>query len=92
VIPVTNFVFNAAWQKMRLSDGTLGRHGRPDWSVIKSTDPKDLFEGWTDGRGRTKYVSDVGINYALELLLASGTSERLSLVFESVFPGRRPPS
>jgi hypothetical protein len=22
VIPVTNFVFNAAWQKLRLSDGT----------------------------------------------------------------------
>jgi hypothetical protein len=54
VIPVTNFVFNAAWQKPRLSDGTLGRHGRPDWSVIKSTGPKGLFEGWTDGRGRTK--------------------------------------
>jgi hypothetical protein len=59
VIPVTNFVLNAAWQKLCLSDGTLGRHGRPDWSVIKSTDPKDLFEGWTDGRGRTKYVSAI---------------------------------
>jgi hypothetical protein len=28
VIPVTNFVFNAARKKLRLSDGTLGRHGR----------------------------------------------------------------
>jgi hypothetical protein len=27
-IPVTNFVFNAARKKLRLSDGTLGRHGR----------------------------------------------------------------
>jgi hypothetical protein len=32
VIPVTNFVFNAAWQKLRLSagppwDGTGGRNG-----------------------------------------------------------------
>jgi hypothetical protein len=56
VIPVTNYVFNAAWQKLCLSDGTLGRHGRPDWSVIKSTDPKDLFEGWTDGRTRTDEI------------------------------------
>jgi hypothetical protein len=40
VIPVTNFVFNAAWQKLRLSTGPLGRHGRSDWSAIKRRGPK----------------------------------------------------
>jgi hypothetical protein len=83
VIPVTNFVFNAAWQKLRLSDGTLGRHGRPDWSVIKSTDPKDLFEGWTDGRGRTKYVS------AIFRRSASAKRNDLALCFKSE-PGSAP--
>jgi hypothetical protein len=75
VIPVTSFVFNVAWQRLRSSDGTLGRHGRPDWSVIKSTDPKGLFEGWTDGRGRTKCVSAV--------FRRSASAKRLALYFKS---------
>jgi hypothetical protein len=38
------------------------------------------------------YRLPFGINYALKLLYASGTSERLSLVFECVLCGGRAPS
>ncbi len=40
---------------------------------------------------RRPHALPSGINYALKLLLASGTGECLSLVFESVFRGRSAP-
>ena len=56
VIPVTNFVFNAAWQRLRLSAGPLGRYGRSDWSAIRAPARKALISR-LDGRTRPDAIS-----------------------------------